>query len=123
MGSLSDKWDVGMAKIRGEESGALDVATVKATLNDEVVPKEKHVRTLKIACSGSAPRQQVNYVIHGLNKRMEEAKSAWLVTLKTLIVYHRLMREVDPSLQVGCPAMQSHQAAIQFGCRRALVSI
>ena len=67
--------------------------------------------------------QQVNYVIHGLNKRMEEAKSAWLVTLKTLIVYHRLMREVDPSLQVGCPAMQSHQAAIQFGCRRALVSI
>jgi hypothetical protein len=42
---------------------------------------------------------QVNYVIHGLGKRLEE-KSGWLVTLKTLIVFHRLMREVDPSFQV-----------------------
>jgi len=35
------------------------VAILKATLNDEVVPKEKHVKTLKIASSGSAPRMQV----------------------------------------------------------------
>ncbi len=28
-------------------------------VQDDVVPKEKHVRTLKIGCSGSQPRQQV----------------------------------------------------------------
>uniref|UniRef100_A0A7S0S7P1 ENTH domain-containing protein n=1 Tax=Chlamydomonas leiostraca TaxID=1034604 RepID=A0A7S0S7P1_9CHLO len=98
MGFIQDKVDVGMAKLRSDEGVALDVAVVKATLQDEVVPKEKHVKTLKAACSGSAPRQQVNYVIHGLAKRLED-KQGWVVTLKTLIVFHRLMREVDPSFQ------------------------
>ncbi|PNH02790.1 hypothetical protein TSOC_011175 [Tetrabaena socialis] len=99
MGIFNDKMEVGMAKLRGEESAALDVAIIKATLQDEVVPKEKHVRTLKIACNGSAPRQSVNYVIHGLSKRLEENHKAWLVTLKALIVFHRLMRETDPTFQ------------------------
>ncbi|GLC41960.1 hypothetical protein PLESTB_001052300 [Pleodorina starrii] len=99
LGTVSDKLDVGMAKIRGEESAALDVAIIKATLQDEVVPKEKHVRTLKLACGAQNDRQTVNYVIHGLVKRLEENPKAWLVTLKTLIVFHRLMRETDPSFQ------------------------
>lgn len=99
MGILADKTAVGMAKMRGEESAALDVAVVKATLQDEVVPKEKHVRTLKIACTSSAPRQQVNYVIHQLAKRLED-KPGWLVALKAFIVFHRLMREVDTTFQV-----------------------
>lgn len=60
MGYIQDKVDVGMAKLRSDEGVALDVAVVKATLQDEVVPKEKHVRTLLVACSGSAPRQQVS---------------------------------------------------------------
>jgi hypothetical protein len=59
MGYIQDKVDVGMTKLRSDEGVALDVAVLKATLQDEVVPKEKHVRTLKIACAGSAPRQQV----------------------------------------------------------------
>jgi len=42
---------------------------------------------------------QVNFVIHGLGVRIENSKSSWLVTLKTLIVFHRLLREVDPSFQ------------------------
>lgn len=99
MGIMSDKMDVAAAKLRGEEGADLDVAIIKSTLNDEVVPKEKHVRTLKIACSGNAPRMQVAYVINGLAKRLEENKASWLVTLKTLIVFHRLVREVDPSFQ------------------------
>lgn len=99
MGIINDKMEVGMAKIRGEESAALDVAIIKATLQDEVVPKEKHVRTLKAASGATSPRQTVNYVIHGLTKRLEENPKAWLVTLKTLIVFHRLMRETDPSFQ------------------------
>ncbi|GFR47591.1 hypothetical protein Agub_g9325 [Astrephomene gubernaculifera] len=99
LGIINDKVEVGMAKIRGEDSAALDVAIIKATLQDEVVPKEKHVRTLKAACNGSSPRQTVNYVIHGLARRLEDNAKAWLVTLKTLIVFHRLMRETDPSFQ------------------------
>ncbi len=99
MGYIQDKVDVGMTKIRGDEGKALDVAIVKATLQDEVVPKEKHVVTLKVACAPTSPRMAVNYVIHGLSKRLED-KSGWLVTLKTLIVFHRLLREVDVSFQV-----------------------
>lgn len=94
MGYWSDKTAVGKAKIFGDDGAKLDIAVVKATLQDEVVPKEKHVRNLKIACSASAPRQQVNFVIHSLAKRMEEKAKDWLVTLKTLIVFHRLMSEV-----------------------------
>ncbi|EFJ44154.1 hypothetical protein VOLCADRAFT_106528 [Volvox carteri f. nagariensis] len=99
IGIINDKMEVGMAKIRGEESAALDVAIIKATLQDEVVPKEKHVRTLKINCVPTSPRQIVNYVIHGLVKRLDENPKAWLVTLKTLTVFHRLMRETEPSFQ------------------------
>ncbi|GLI62419.1 hypothetical protein VaNZ11_005040, partial [Volvox africanus] len=99
IGIINDRMEVGMAKIRGEESAALDVAIIKATLQDEVVPKEKHVRTLKISCSSQSPRQVVNYAIHGLVKRLDENPKAWLVTLKTLIVFHRLMRETDPTFQ------------------------
>lgn len=100
IGIINDKMEVGMAKIRGEEMAALDVAIIKATIQDDVVPKEKHVRTLKIACSAQSPRQVVNYVIHGLCKRLDENPKAWLVTLKTLIVFHRLMRETDPGFQL-----------------------
>lgn len=99
MGYIQDKVDVGMTKLRSDEGVALDVAILKATIQDDVVPKEKHVVTLKIGCAATAPRQQVNYVIHGLAKRLEE-KQGWIVTLKTLIVFHRLLREVDPSFQV-----------------------
>ncbi len=99
VGAISDRIDVTSAKLRNDEQADIEVAIVKATLNDEVVPKEKHVKTLKVASSGSAPRQQVNFVIHGLGGRLEEHKAAWLVTLKTLIVFHRLLREVDPSFQ------------------------
>mmetsp|Transcript_19102 Transcript_19102/g.32780 ORF Transcript_19102/g.32780 Transcript_19102/m.32780 type:complete len:600 (-) Transcript_19102:1700-3499(-) len=98
MGWISDKVDVGMAKLRSDEGVDIDVAVLKATLQDDAVPKEKHVRTLKIACSGSQPRQQVSYAIHGLAKRLELNKG-WLVTLKTMVVFHRLLREVDPSFQ------------------------
>lgn len=52
---------------------------------------------LKIACSVSAPRQQVEYVIYKLGKRLNS--NNWLVALKALMVFHRLMRECDPGFQ------------------------
>ncbi|KAI8472078.1 MAG: ANTH domain-containing protein [Monoraphidium minutum] len=76
----------------------LYVAVTKAALAEEVVPKEKHVRSLKIACSALAPRQQVDYVIYKLGKRL--AGPGWVVALKALMVFHRLLRECDATFQV-----------------------
>jgi len=123
----------------------LYVAVTKATLGEEVVPKEKHVRSefaalpvrgccllreerseccneariistatpqllhgaqppsppptpaLKIACSAHAPRPQVDFVIYKLSKRLNNP--SWVISLKALMVFHRLMRECDPSFQ------------------------
>lgn len=38
----------------------------------------------------------MHYIINKLAKRMT-LKDSWLITLKSLMVYHRLMREVDAS--------------------------
>jgi hypothetical protein len=50
---------------------------------------------LKIACSAHAPRPQVDFVIYKLGKRL--GSPHWLTALKALMVFHRLMRECDPS--------------------------
>lgn len=169
--------DIASTKLRNDEGSKLDVAVLKATLNDEVVPKEKHVVTLKIACGSG--HQSVHYVIHrcahaqhggalgccdrcdpsvhacitpqpraactharaactampalsctasshinvlhshagppaspaspsclapppvthSLVQRLEAHKGKWLVTLKTLVVFHRLLRETNASFQ------------------------
>jgi hypothetical protein len=52
---------------------------------------------LKIACSAHAPRQQVDFVIYKLAKRL--INPSWVIALKSLMVFHRLMRECDPSFQ------------------------
>ncbi|GIL69944.1 hypothetical protein Vretimale_10051 [Volvox reticuliferus] len=100
LGVINDTIEVGIAKIKGEESAALEVAIIKATLQDEVVPKEKHVQTLLEACLRNNHGDTVDFIILGLYKRLEENTKAWLVTLKTLIVFHRLMRESTPSFQI-----------------------
>ena len=52
---------------------------------------------LKIACGAHAPRPQVDFVVYKLGKRLNNPH--WVVALKALMVYHRLMRECDPSFQ------------------------
>lgn len=93
--ALSDKMSISTTKLKGEDTAGLDVAVVKATNTDEVVPKEKHVVTLRSACGpGSGMRTQ--HVIGSLLQRLESHKGKWLVTLKTLLTFHRLLREADP---------------------------
>ena len=60
---FSDKSDAASAKIRGVVGSDLHVAVVKATLQDEVVPKEKHMCTLKEKCSSTCARNQVRSCI------------------------------------------------------------
>ncbi|XP_075503245.1 putative clathrin assembly protein At5g35200 isoform X1 [Primulina tabacum] len=95
MGALKDSTMVGMAKVNSVYKD-LDVAVLKATNHVEALPKEKHVRTILGAVSGSRPRADVVYCIDALARRLGKTRT-WAVALKTLIVIHRALREVDPS--------------------------
>lgn len=75
-----------------KEYQEVDVAVVKATNHDDVVPKEKHVRTILSSVGAGKPRAEVAYCIAALFKRLNSATS-WLVAQKCLMVLHRLMRE------------------------------
>lgn len=97
MAVAEDKSKIMKAAINRSASKELDVAIVKATTSQfHVVPKEKHVRTLKNAVHPAKPRREVHYIIQELLKRLHSATD-WVTALKTLIVFHRLMRETDPS--------------------------
>nr|XP_016448382.1 PREDICTED: putative clathrin assembly protein At5g35200 [Nicotiana tabacum] len=95
LGALKDSTMVGMAKVNSEYK-KLDVAILKATNHVELLPKEKHVRTLFNAVSSNRPRADVCYCLHTLSKRLTKTRT-WQVALKALIVIHRAMREVDVS--------------------------
>ncbi|KAM5554075.1 putative clathrin assembly protein [Rosa sericea] len=84
---------VGLAKANGEFK-VLDNAISKATRHDDALPKEKHVTTILRAIPASRPRAEVAYCIHALARRLSKAHS-WKVALKTVMVIHRALREVD----------------------------
>ena len=91
--SWSDRLKVATAKTSSTSNKDIDIAIVKATTcRFHVVPKEKHVVTLKYVISGS--KTGGSYVAGALLKRLHTATD-WLTALKTLIVVHRLIRETD----------------------------
>lgn len=95
IGALKDSTKVGIAIVNSEYKD-LDVAIVKATNHDEVLPKPKHICTIFNAISASSPRADVAYCIHALAKRLVKTHT-WTVALKILVVIHRGLREVDPT--------------------------
>ncbi|KAL2481080.1 putative clathrin assembly protein [Abeliophyllum distichum] len=97
VGALKDSTMVGMAKVNSEFK-ELDVAILKATNHIEVLPKEKHVRKILDAVSASRPRADVGYCIHALARRLSKTRT-WAVAIKTLIIIHRALREVDHSFR------------------------
>ncbi|XP_024960647.1 putative clathrin assembly protein At5g57200 [Cynara cardunculus var. scolymus] len=96
-GALKDSTKVGLAKVNSEFKD-LDIAIVKATNHVECLPKERHVRKIFSATCALAPRADVAYCIHALSKRLLKTRS-WIVAIKTLIVFHRTLREGDPSFK------------------------
>ncbi|KAL6496376.1 hypothetical protein OROGR_029634 [Orobanche gracilis] len=96
-GALKDSTKVGLAKVNSEFKD-LDIAIVKATNHVEHPPKERHVRKIFSAVAISRPRADVGYCIHALSKRLAKTRS-WIVAIKTLIVFHRILREGDPSFR------------------------
>ncbi|WCJ30178.1 ENTH/ANTH/VHS superfamily protein [Euphorbia peplus] len=95
IGALKDSTTVGMVKVNSGKK-RLQVAIVKATNHDEVLPKEKHMWTIFDSLSAASPRYDVAYCINALHKRLSKTRN-WTVALKTLVVIHRALREVDCS--------------------------
>ncbi|KAJ6834211.1 putative clathrin assembly protein [Iris pallida] len=96
-GALKDSTTVSLAKVNSEFKD-LDIAIVKATNHVECPPKERHVRKIFAATSIVRPRADVAYCIYALSRRLAKTRN-WTVALKTLIVFHRTLREGDPTFR------------------------
>lgn len=97
MGALKDSTTVGIAKVNSDYK-RLDIAIVKATNHVERPSKEKYVRDIFQHLSAGRARADVAYCIRALARRLSKTRN-WAVALKTLIVIHRALREVDPSFR------------------------
>lgn len=97
LGAIKDSTTVGLAKVNSDYK-ELDIAIVRATNHVELPSKEKHIKAIFFAISASRPRADVAYCIHALARRLSKTHN-WAVALKTLMVIHRALREVDPSFR------------------------
>ncbi|XP_038879544.1 putative clathrin assembly protein At5g35200 isoform X2 [Benincasa hispida] len=107
LGALKDTTTVSLAKVNSDYK-ELDIAIVKSTNHVERPAKEKHIRAIFAAISATRPRADVAYCIHALARRLSKTHN-WAVALKTLVVIHRALREVDPTF---------HEELINYGRRR-----
>ncbi|XP_057967634.1 putative clathrin assembly protein At5g35200 [Malania oleifera] len=108
LGAIKDTTTVGLAKVNSDYK-ELDIAIVKTTNHVERPAKEKHIRAIFAAISATRPRADVAYCIHALARRLSKTHN-WAVALKTLIVIHRALREVDPTF---------HEELINYGRSRS----
>ncbi|KAE8730753.1 putative clathrin assembly protein [Hibiscus syriacus] len=108
LGALKDTTTVSLAKVNSDYK-ELDIAIVKATNHYERPAREKNIRAIFAAISATRPRADVAYCIHALARRLSRTHN-WAVALKTLIVIHRALREVDPTF---------HEELINYGRSRS----
>ncbi|KAM0904365.1 hypothetical protein ACQ4PT_018072 [Festuca glaucescens] len=97
VGALKDSTTVGIAKVNSDYK-RLDIAIVKATNHVESPAKEKYIRDIFGHLSAGRAQADVAYCIRALARRLSKTRN-WAVALKTLIVIHRALREVDPSFR------------------------
>ncbi|XP_017250352.1 putative clathrin assembly protein At5g35200 isoform X1 [Daucus carota subsp. sativus] len=97
IGAIKDTTTVSLAKVHSGYK-ELDINIVKATNHVERPAKEKHIRAIFAYISATRPRADVAYCIYALAKRLSRTRN-WAVALKTLIVIHRALREVDQTFQ------------------------
>ncbi|PVH67135.1 hypothetical protein PAHAL_1G435300 [Panicum hallii] len=97
VGALKDTTTVSIAKVNSDYK-ELDIAIVKATNHVERPAKEKYIRDLFYHLSPGRPRADVAYCIRALGRRLSKTRN-WAVALKTLVVIHRALREVDPTFR------------------------
>ncbi|KAK8602020.1 hypothetical protein V6N12_051842 [Hibiscus sabdariffa] len=106
IGALKDSTKVGLARVNSGHKD-VEIAIVKATDHTEEVPKEKHVRTILTAAGNS---YDVAFCVSTLLKRLSKTRT-WTVALKTLIVFHRILRHET----------SFHQELIRFAQDRGLL--
>lgn len=94
---LRDKFASASVKmgLSGGDIPDLDIAVMKATNHNRVPPKEKHYQTIKFACS-HGNHQEMLYTVNQLAEVLHR-EYEWVRVLKSLIIFHRLMRELDAS--------------------------
>ncbi|TKW42102.1 hypothetical protein SEVIR_1G362000v4 [Setaria viridis] len=97
VGALKDSTTVSIAKVNSDYK-ELDIAIVKATNHVESPAKEKYIRDIFYHLSPGRPRADVAYCIRALGRRLSKTRN-WAVALKTLVVIHRALREVDPTFR------------------------
>ncbi|XP_006648067.1 putative clathrin assembly protein At5g35200 [Oryza brachyantha] len=97
VGALKDSTTVSIAKVNSDYKD-LDIAIVKATNHVENPAKEKYIRDIFYHLSAGRPRADVAYCIRALGRRLSKTRN-WAVALKTLIVIHRALREVDSTFR------------------------
>ncbi|WVZ73257.1 hypothetical protein U9M48_021585 [Paspalum notatum var. saurae] len=108
VGALKDTTTVSIAKVNSyykvptaamfANFMELDIAIVKATNHVETPAKEKYIRNIFFHLSPGRPRADVAYCIRALGRRLSKTRN-WAVALKTLVVIHRALREVDPAFR------------------------
>nr|XP_043639355.1 putative clathrin assembly protein At5g35200 [Erigeron canadensis] len=97
LGAIKDSTTVHLAKFN-KAYKQLEINIVKATSHVEQPAKEKHMRAVLVALSATRPRHDVAYCLHVLKRRLSKTRN-WAVALKTLIVIHRALREMDITFQ------------------------
>ncbi|CAM0942756.1 unnamed protein product [Alopecurus aequalis] len=97
VGALKDSTTVSIAKVNSDYK-RMDIAIVRATNHAERPAKEKYIRDIFQHLSAGRARADVAYCIRALARRLSKTRN-WAVALKTLIVIHRALREVDPSFR------------------------
>ncbi|XP_023531874.1 putative clathrin assembly protein At5g35200 isoform X1 [Cucurbita pepo subsp. pepo] len=107
LGALKDTTTVSLAKVNSDYK-ELDIAIIKATNHVERPAKEKHIRAIFADISATMPRADVAYCIQALARRLSKTHN-WAVALKTLVVIHRALREMDPTFR---------EELINYGRRR-----
>ncbi|CAK9136482.1 unnamed protein product [Ilex paraguariensis] len=113
LGAIKDTTTVSLAKVNSGYK-ELDIAIVKATNHVEHPAKEKYIRAIFAAVSATTPRADVAYCIQALARRLSKTNN-WAVALKTLIVIHRALREVDPTFQeelINYGSSRSHMLSL-----------
>ena len=81
------------------------VAVEKATNNDVVSPKEKHVQTLVDVVRPGASIADVTFLVKYLNRQIIDA-TRWLQMLKTHILIHRLLHNCGDEFKEQLKRMQ-----------------
>eukprot|EP01026_Neomeris_dumetosa_P017653 TRINITY_DN1681_c0_g1_i12.p1 TRINITY_DN1681_c0_g1~~TRINITY_DN1681_c0_g1_i12.p1 ORF type:complete len:612 (-),score=39.74 TRINITY_DN1681_c0_g1_i12:228-2063(-) len=93
LNTLSDRVAVTNVRLQQGDNMDIQIAIIKATNRDQLPPKEKHVRALKLVANEDADRDELLFMIKELQEKLRCQE--WLIVLKTLIVFHRLIREAD----------------------------